>query len=95
MAPELPEEINASASPSLTNSKAFTREESFLVRIALTGFSDVSITSLASTISNPAAGSLLFLITLCICGLLPTKMISKLGSFSRALTAQLIGSSGA
>ena len=52
LAPVLPAETIASASPFLTIYIHFTKEESFFFLIAATGGSPVSITSLASTISN-------------------------------------------
>ena len=55
-APELPADTKASASPRFTSFKATTIEESFLLRIAATGGSAVSITSDAFTISICSLG---------------------------------------
>lgn len=51
IAPELPAEQNASASPLRTIFMPTTMDESFFVRIALTGGSSVSMTSVALTTS--------------------------------------------
>ena len=55
-APELPADTNASASPLFTRFMATTMEESFFLRIAITGGSAVSITSVAFTISIWSVG---------------------------------------
>ena len=59
-APVLPSDSKASALPSLTQLAATTMEESFLVRMALTGSSSSRITSVVATISiwsSPAGSS--------------------------------------
>ena len=55
-APELPADTKASASPFFTIFIATTMDESFLPRIAFTGGSAVSITSVAFTISICSSG---------------------------------------
>jgi len=52
IAPELPADTKASASPFFTSPMATEIEESFFLRIAITGGSAVSITSVAFTTST-------------------------------------------
>ena len=72
-APVLPADTNASHVPSLTIFIPFTIEESFLERIAATGGSAVSITSVAFTISTCSCGNVYFASSVRMTSSLPTR----------------------
>ena len=95
VAPVEPQETKASQAPSLTSFIPRTIEESFLVRIAATGGSAISITSVVGQIVIRPSGTVYFpscALTSCSS---PRSVISIRSSARTASTAPLTISSGA
>ena len=95
VAPVLPAVTKASHVPSLTSFRPLTIEESFFVRMALTGGSAISMISRASRISSLSAGYVYFESSERMTSSCPTSVTWRLFLFSSACTAPLTGSTGA
>ena len=94
-APELPADTKASAFPSFTRFSATTMEESFFLRIAITGASSQEISSLASITSTRSDGIWYLNNSASIASFFPTKKTFILFRSKIASTAPFTISPGA
>ena len=95
MAPVLPAETKASASPALTRFIATTMDESFFLRIAFTGCSAVSITSVAPITSILLWSYVYLLNSASTASLIPTSLTVTHSLLLTASTTPLTIAAGA